>query len=225
MPEPSQGNTRCATKPLRIIAFTTDFLPGPGGVQKHIFLFAAGLAKEGQHTTVVTESAAAGFDDTALPFPVLRRVGLFRLVRLIASADIIHLAGPPFIPLLIGFLLGKPIVIEHHGYHAICPNGLLLFEPDRSACSGHFIRREYAECCALRQHEPGTPSRYLAVAACISAALALPRPAEFQRHGFRARRAPPPVASFATDLPWRSDQWRTVGLWCPSPQRLCALPM
>ena len=146
MTEQSEKPEANGRKALRIIVFSTYFLPSPGGVQKHIFLFAAELARAGHQPVVVTESKADGFDDAKFPFPVFRNVGLVKLFQLIASADLIHLAGPPFVPLLITFLLGKPMVIEHHGYHAVCPTGLLLYEPDKSNCPGHFMRGEYGKC-------------------------------------------------------------------------------
>ncbi len=38
--------------------------------------------------------------------------------------------------------------MEHHGYQAICPNGLLLHEPDKSVCPGHFQAGRYWRCVA-----------------------------------------------------------------------------
>ena len=85
-------------------------------------------------------------DDSALPFTVVRRPGFATLMSNIWSADVVHLANPAFVPLLASWLSRKPTVIEHHGYHAICPNGLLLYKPDNSACPGHFMAREYLKC-------------------------------------------------------------------------------
>src|SRR5262249_33029463 len=48
----------------------------------------------------------------------------------------------------------KPFVVEHHGYQAICPNGLLWHHPDETICPGHFQVRHYAEC--LRCEKAGT---------------------------------------------------------------------
>src|SRR3984957_13497735 len=68
---------------------------------------------------------------------------MFRLFR---EADIIHLAGATMMPMIIGKLLGKPIVIEHHGFQPICPNGQLLFQPTQTACPGHFMAGKFAKC-------------------------------------------------------------------------------
>ncbi|MGB8522231.1 MAG: glycosyltransferase family 4 protein [Candidatus Acidiferrales bacterium] len=47
---------------------------------------------------------------------------------------------------MIGCLLRKPVVIEHHGFQAICPNGQLFYQPTRTPCPGYFMARQYGEC-------------------------------------------------------------------------------
>jgi glycosyltransferase involved in cell wall biosynthesis len=131
---------------LNVLIYTARFLPGMGGVQTYVALLATGLAKLGQRTTVVTQTPADGFDDAQFPFPVDRQPGSLRLWRMIGKADVLQLAGPAFIPLVFGLLRRKPIAIEHHGYQAICPNGLLLYQPDQSACPGHFMAGAYHKC-------------------------------------------------------------------------------
>ncbi|MFZ0738906.1 MAG: glycosyltransferase family 4 protein [Candidatus Acidiferrales bacterium] len=96
--------------------------------------------------TVVTPISANGMNDRALPFKVVRQPNLTTLVRLLHRADVIHLAGPVFIPMILGSLLRKPVVIEHHGFQAICPNGQLLFEPTQEPCPSHFMAGRYSEC-------------------------------------------------------------------------------
>lgn len=114
-------------------------------------LLANGLAEfMGQRgkreVTVTTPTQANGFDDGSLPFLVVRRPSLLRLVRLIMGADILHLAGPCFIPLVFGLLLRKKIVIEHHCFQPICPNGLLFYGPTQMPCPGHFMAGRHYEC-------------------------------------------------------------------------------
>jgi len=116
-------------------------------------LLAQGLARAyGQtasgtvHVTVATPTAADGMDDGELPFRVARQPGLLGLLKLLWQADIVHLAGPCLLPMMIGLALRKPVVVEHHGYQAICPNGLLFYEPDKSICPGHFMSRRYHKC-------------------------------------------------------------------------------
>jgi len=131
---------------LNILIFTARFLPQSGGVQTYVALLAAGLTALGHRTAVATESGAAGFDDGQFSFPVRRRPGLLRLWRMIGNADVLQLAGPAFLPLMLGLLRRKPIVMEHHGYQAICPNGLLLYQPDQTVCPGHFMAGSYQKC-------------------------------------------------------------------------------
>lgn len=113
-----------------------------GGAAKNQGVRASGAMA----VTVITRTPANGFDDVALPFRVVRQPGLRTLWRLLGEADVVHLAGPALVPLALGLLLRRPVVIEHHGYQAICPNGLLLYEPTKSACPGHFMARRYSRC-------------------------------------------------------------------------------
>jgi glycosyltransferase involved in cell wall biosynthesis len=96
--------------------------------------------------TVVTQTPVGDFDDAALPFRVVRQPGFGTLVKLIWRADVIHLAGPVFLPMLFGFLFRKPVVVEHSLYQAVCPNGLLLDERTKTTCPGHFMAGRYSEC-------------------------------------------------------------------------------
>ena len=126
-----------------------------GGVQTVTKDLAEGIcAWSGAHVdqaievTLITETPAGASMTYGLPFKVIRRPGFASLLANIWSADIVHLANPAFLPLVIAWLVRKPTVIEHHGYHAICPNGLLLYTPDNSACPGHFMARAYGKCVA-----------------------------------------------------------------------------
>jgi glycosyltransferase involved in cell wall biosynthesis len=108
---------------------------------------ASGLAADGtMEVTVVTPTAAYGMNDADLPFRVVRQAGFIALLKLVRGADVIHLAGPVFLPMLIGLALRKPVVVEHHGYQAVCPNGLLFYEPNKSICPGHFMAHRYLKC-------------------------------------------------------------------------------
>jgi glycogen(starch) synthase len=75
----------------------------------------------------------------------------------VRGSDVIHIAGPSLAPLVLGFLARKPLVVEHHGYQAICPNGILIYQPDGTLCPGHFQARRYWECwrcqnCQVPRH-------------------------------------------------------------------------
>jgi len=140
-----QAQTPCA-RPIEVLLYSTDFLPGVGGAQQAVAQLAQGLLATGNQPTVVTKTPAGTFDDRDLAYRVVRNPGFTDLWRLMGEADIVHLAGPAFVALMIGLLRRKKIVIEHHGYQAICPNGLLLYAPRQAACPGHFLAGRYAEC-------------------------------------------------------------------------------
>jgi glycogen(starch) synthase len=146
---------------MKILIYCEYFAPVVGGVQTAILLLARGLSELSDQkgssrtthpevtvteVTVATMTPANGMDDSTLPYRVIREPGLVRLFQLVREADVIHLAGPCLLPLVLTWLIRKPVVIEHHGYQAICPNGQLLLQPSQTACSGHFMERRYREC-------------------------------------------------------------------------------
>jgi glycosyltransferase involved in cell wall biosynthesis len=136
---------------LKVLIYTHSFAPNVGGAETLVMLLAGGLADSlgvygKEEITVITPTPADGFDDGSLPFSVVRRPGLIRLVRLIMGANILHLAGPCLVPLVFGLLLRKRIVIEHHCFQPICPNGLLFYGPTQMPCPGHFMAGRHYEC-------------------------------------------------------------------------------
>lgn len=138
---------------IKLLLYAHDWFPLMGGIQTITKDLASGLVQKSNadsnnavDVTLVTQTPAAGMNDAALPFAIIRQPGKWRLVRLFQAADIIHLAGPALLPLALGYALRKTIVLEHHGYQSVCPNGLLLYEPDRSVCPGHFMASNYQKC-------------------------------------------------------------------------------
>jgi glycogen(starch) synthase len=136
---------------MNVLLYAHAFAPKIGGVESAVMSLAMGVAKsQGGNSvtrvTVVTPTPRGEFDDASLPFRVVRRPRAPQLVSLIRSSDVIHLAGPCFIPLAMGLLLRKPVVVEHHGFQTICPNGQLLYEPTRTPCPGHFMAGRHAQC-------------------------------------------------------------------------------
>jgi hypothetical protein len=95
---------------------------------------------------LVTQTSAGNYQDSAHPFRVVRRPGFLQLWQLIRNADVLHVAGPALTPLFLAWFSCKPLVIEHHGYQATCPNGLLFHHPSGSVCRGHFLAGNYREC-------------------------------------------------------------------------------
>jgi glycosyltransferase involved in cell wall biosynthesis len=145
---------------VKLLVYSHFFAPSIGGVETSVLSLAAGLAEfrasKGEpefDILLVTATPAGGFDDRALPFRVIRQPNLLRLWDLIRKSDVIHIAGPALPPLFLAKLARKPVVIEHHGYQAICPNGMLIHQPDQSICPGHFQAGRYAECLRCNAHE------------------------------------------------------------------------
>jgi glycosyltransferase involved in cell wall biosynthesis len=142
---------------MKLLLYSHSFAPNVGGVETVVMSLARGLAELRTvnnrplfDLTVATETPAGDFDHTSLPFTVVRRPGVLALRRLIGDADVIHLAGPVLLPLFLSRLARKPVALEHHGYQAICPNGLLLHQPDGSICPGHFQAGRYGKCVSCQ---------------------------------------------------------------------------
>lgn len=140
---------------MKVLIYAIDFAPKIGGEENFLLLLAKGLAnrlgqaKKGTknwNVVLVTKTKANGFDDSGLQYPVIRQPSISTLWRLLGEAAVVQLSGPVLFPLLLGLLRRKPIVIAHHVYHSVCPNGLFLYEPTRSLCPGHFMARRYHEC-------------------------------------------------------------------------------
>lgn len=136
--------------PTKLLIYSADFWPVVGGVQSVVMTLAQGFASREDardvECTVVTETPAGWTSDSDLSFRVVRKPNLMRLASLLWKSDLVHLAGPALRPLLLSCLLGKKVVVEHHGFHALCPNGLLFHEPTRTACSGRFLAGLHREC-------------------------------------------------------------------------------
>jgi glycosyltransferase involved in cell wall biosynthesis len=138
---------------MNLLIYSHYFAPSVGGVESIVQSQADGIAKlrtlDGDrefNVTVVTETPAGGCDDTKFPFRVVRHPGVIRLWQLVRDANVIHAAGPAFLPMFLAWLSRKRLVVEHHGYQATCPNGLFVHQPDRAICPGYFQAGRYGEC-------------------------------------------------------------------------------
>ena len=138
---------------MRILIYSHAFAPKFGGVETVVMSLAKGLAErkeaDGKSTvevTVATPTAQGVGNDAELPFTVVREPSLLQLVRLIRATDILHLAGPAFLPMVVALVLGKRMVVEHHGFQTICPNGQLLHEPTQLPCPGYFMAGRHGQC-------------------------------------------------------------------------------
>ena len=102
---------------------------------------------------VVTQTPGNIGEDELLPFRLIRHPSVGLLWNCIRDSDVLHLAGPALAPLFLAWLARKPVVIEHHTYQSICPNGLLIHQPDRLICPGHFQARRYLRCLRCQANE------------------------------------------------------------------------
>lgn len=135
---------------MNLLIYSHTFAPSVGGVESFVMTLARGLVasanSQGLTVTVVTQTRADELGDGSLPFRVVRCPNARMLWRLVGQADVVHLAGPALLPLLLGLVRRKAVVVEHHGFQAVCPNGQLFHEPSRMQCRGHFVARRYHEC-------------------------------------------------------------------------------
>jgi len=148
---------------MKVLIYTQDYFPPAGGVQKIVMELARGLAGwQRQHpaaepfeVTVVTNTPAGTYRDNSEPFDLVRCPSFWTLARLLRTADVVHLAGPALLPMALALLLRKPVVVEHHGFHVACPNGLLFYEPTQTPCPGHFMAERYEKCVQCNSNVVG----------------------------------------------------------------------
>ena len=147
---------------MKLLVYTEYFLPVPGGVQTIVLELARGLVEwskqerdEAMEVTVVTRTRETMNGEDTEPFRIVRCPGFWRFLRLLYNSEVVHLAGPAMLPLMLALLLRKPVVIEHHGFQAACPNGLLFYEPAQAPCRGHFMAKRYTKCVECNKHSVG----------------------------------------------------------------------
>jgi glycogen(starch) synthase len=145
---------------MKILIYSHFFAPSVGGVETVVLSLARGLADlrkpDGTpefELTVVTATRADDFDDNVLAFRVVRQPNLLQLWNLIRSSNIVHIAGPALAPLFLSRLARKLVVVEHHGFQTICPNGQLFIEASSTPCPGHFMSRRHRKCLRCNAKE------------------------------------------------------------------------
>jgi glycogen(starch) synthase len=135
---------------MKVLIYSNSFAPQVGGVETFVMLLARGLATRTVSlpikVTVATSTPKSAFDESTFPFRIVRKAGIAELAGLIRNTDVVQLAGPSFLVLLLAWLMRRPVIVEHHGYPPICPNGLLFYEPTKSICPGHFRAHRFSEC-------------------------------------------------------------------------------
>ena len=139
---------------VRLLIYSHAFAPQVGGIETFVMNLARGLVRSDfeQETdyftlTVVTQVPEAGEPLTGLrPVRVVRKPGPLELWRLVGDADRILLAGPAILPLVFALIRRRVLIVSHHGYQSICPNGMLFQFPTQTCCPGHFAAGRYREC-------------------------------------------------------------------------------
>ena len=153
---------------MKLLIYSHFFAPSVGGVETLVLSLARGLAglrlPSGDpefEITLATQTPAEEFDDTSLPFRIVRQPNLIHLWDLVRASEVVHVAGPALAPVFLGLLGRKPVVVEHHGFQTICPNGQLLIEPAGIPCPGHFMAGRHGECLRCNAGQGWLVSRKL----------------------------------------------------------------
>jgi glycogen(starch) synthase len=138
---------------MKLLFYSPVFAPSVGGIETVVMSLARGLAQirdaDGRpefEVIFVSQTPAGEFNDDLLPFKIVRRPSVGQLRRLIGSSDLIHIAAPCLLPLALALLSRQPVIVEHHGFQTICPNGNLLIVPDGVPCPGHFMAGRHLNC-------------------------------------------------------------------------------
>jgi glycogen synthase len=153
---------------MKLLIYSHFFAPSVGGVETLVLSLARGLAglrtSSGEpefEITLATQTPADKFEDESLPFRVVRQPNFIHVWDLIRASDAVHVAGPALAPVILGMLARRPVVVEHHGFQTICPNGQLLIEPAGTPCPGHFMAGRYGECLRCNAGQGWLASRKL----------------------------------------------------------------
>jgi glycosyltransferase involved in cell wall biosynthesis len=132
--------------PVNLVIYSHSFWPAVGGVETYARLLAEGIAEDGAFRTAVVTQTPNTITDPGWKFHIVRGPGIGRLWQLIRAADVVLIAGPALLPMALAVLANKPFIVEHHGYQAICPNGLLLNKYRGGVCAEAFRNKRYGEC-------------------------------------------------------------------------------
>jgi glycosyltransferase involved in cell wall biosynthesis len=144
---------------VRLLYYSHAFPPQIGGIETFSLQLLEGLlasdnSKDPFEITVLTQTPApAGWRSPKLPVIVVRRPRLLQMWRYVGRADQVVLAGPAIAPLLFSILRGKRVLVTHHGYQSICPNGLLFHLANLKDCPEYFTQRKFGECIRCGREE------------------------------------------------------------------------
>jgi glycosyltransferase involved in cell wall biosynthesis len=113
------------------------------------------LGNEKIEVTVVTQTQGNSGDDLLTSYRIVRSPTLLELAGLMRRSDVVHIAGATILPMALALLCGKPMVVEHHGLQAACPNGLLFYEPTETPCPGYYMAERYDKCIECNREKVG----------------------------------------------------------------------
>jgi glycogen(starch) synthase len=156
---------------VKLLIYSHAFAPQVGGIETFVMSLARGLVRsdseqeaENFRVTVVTQTPGAGEDvANGILFRIVRKPDAWKLWCLIGEADRVLLAGPAILPLAFALIWRRVVIVSHHGYQSICPNGMLFQFPTQTCCPGHFAAGRYAECvkCNAPQETTAGSVRFL----------------------------------------------------------------
>jgi glycosyltransferase involved in cell wall biosynthesis len=139
---------------MKLLIYSHAFAPQVGGIETFALNLARGLAKtdatqDTNNFTITVVTQVPGREEDVFgtgPFRIVRKPTPVELWRLVGDADRILLAGPAILPLMFALIRRRVLIVSHHGYQSICPNGMLFQFPTQTCCPGHFAAGRYREC-------------------------------------------------------------------------------
>ncbi|MFW6086487.1 MAG: glycosyltransferase family 4 protein [Myxococcota bacterium] len=111
---------------MRIAFYSYTFSPAWGGMERFGEDLVAWLTEKGHEVTVVTSTPGARDSDRKRPYPVVRGSSRSAAVHAFRRADLAHISGLSLRGVGLARLTGRPTVVTHHGYQAVCPAGLMM---------------------------------------------------------------------------------------------------
>src|ERR1039458_2651956 len=131
---------------MKVLVYSKVFWPMIGGVETYTRLLAQGLGDRNDYDVTVATAAQGSSTLPGMMARIVRAPTLPELWNMIRRSDIVLLAGPALVPLALALISRRPVFIEHHGYQACCPNGLLFFEPEQSVCPERYLHGDFLSC-------------------------------------------------------------------------------
>jgi glycogen synthase len=139
---------------MRLLIYSHAFAPQVGGIETFALNLARGLAKtepaqDTNNFTITVVTQVPGPEEDVFgagAFRIVRKPTPVELWRLVGDADRVLLAGPSILPLVFALVRRRVLIVSHHGYQSICPNGMLFQFATQTCCPGHFAGGRYWEC-------------------------------------------------------------------------------